>query len=187
MALIAEAGSSPHTRGLHGSADIAHSVLVDHPRTRGVYTTIPGTISTSAGSSPHTRGLRGSSHPRLVKTGIIPAHAGFTSELLGTLTVYRDHPRTRGVYYLGDGVECPAAGSSPHTRGLRSVKWGASHLRRIIPAHAGFTTRKLPSILTRWDHPRTRGVYRNSIWSNPLAVGSSPHTRGLRECLIPNP
>ena len=32
----------------------------------------------------------------------------------------------------------------------------------------------------RRDHPRSRGVYRNKIWTNPLAIGSSPLARGLR-------
>ena len=30
------------------------------------------------------------------------------------------------------------------------------------------------------DHPRSRGVYRDISWKNPLAAGSSPLARGLR-------
>ena len=50
----------------------------------------------------------------------------------------------------------------------------------IIPARAGFTTtRRSP----RWrspDHPRSRGVYEQTLLLDGLCVGSSPLARGLR-------
>ena len=152
-------GSSPHTRGLQGLAapELAAGGIIpahagftsapclrvgrlpDHPRTRGVYTSLSGTSRSVRGSSPHTRGLLAICPSGYCPRGIIPAHAGFTAPACGS-------------------VLCPA-GSSPHTRGLRTVQDWLGMSLRIIPAHAGFTTpggrRRAPPA----DHPRTRGVY----------------------------
>ena len=102
MAVVLDAGSgpgsSPHTRGLQAhwlvlrvrgriipahagftvSAPSTSSACRDHPRTRGVYWNTEMMNSATGGSSPHTRGLPVSRHRRQIRTGIIPAHAGFT-------------------------------------------------------------------------------------------------------------
>ena len=114
--------------------------------------------------------------------------------------MYKDHPRTRGVYGEEEGLQCCDQGSSPHTRGLLKTLNNIRGLGRIIPAHAGFThatgvytgsrygssphTRGLPDMplsrtCLRADHPRTRGVYSRTSCKSPRAGGSSPHTRGL--------
>ena len=91
---------------------------------------------------------------------IIPARAGFTRQLWGTLRAHQDHPRSRGVY-----------------RGRMVL---AVVMLRIIPARAGFTFLHSPCRGWVWDHPRSRGVYdgRSPIFSRRL--GSSPLARGLR-------
>ena len=73
-----------------------------------------------------------------------------------------------------------ALGSSPLARGLR-----LQHRRRrgrggIIPARAGFTWPLSWSMVSRWDHPRSRGVYPPPSWWGPRRAGSSPLARGLR-------
>ena len=71
-------------------------------------------------------------------------------------------------------------GSSPLARGLLVVSKSALLITRIIPARAGFTTRRSA---WRWrlaDHPRSRGVYSSSRNQRFLLRGSSPLARGLR-------
>ena len=91
----------------------------------------------------------------------------------------RDHPRSRGVYTPSAPPGCRWPGSSPLARGLLldSIPYGLQ--AGIIPARAGFTRRSVSRWSGQWDHPRSRGVYRNNIWNNPLAIGSSPLARGL--------
>ena len=73
-------------------------------------------------------------------------------------------------------------GSSPLARGLRQVLVGAGHLRRIIPARAGFTPPHMGRDAPTEDHPRSRGVYTHSVPPIPTHVGSSPLARGLPVC-----
>ena len=112
------------------------------------------------GSSPHTRGLRACASVCVRASGIIPAHAGFTSAPSPRVGRPPDHPRTRGVYGITRRGERPT--------------------ERIIPAHAGFTPSTGASPMHPSDHPRTRGVYRGSDATTAAHAGSSPHTRGLR-------
>ena len=51
---------------------------------------------------------------------------------------------------------------------------------RIIPARAGFTPRARSGSGSRWDHPRSRGVYPGSSGLGGCASGSSPLARGLQ-------
>ena len=132
-------GSSPHTRGLQrerireadetgiipAHAGFTEGVVLDvwlardHPRTRGVYSTITRERLTRGGSSPHTRGLPLAWRVEVTDRGIIPAHAGFTSHAGWVVFMSADHPRTRGVY----------------NRARTVSSWPVG----IIPAHAGFT------------------------------------------------
>ena len=91
-----------------------------------------------------------------------------------------DHPRTRGVYDVLAEVLVPSGGSSPHTRGLPGGPGGLGGGVGIIPAHAGFTTRRGRGPARSRDHPRTRGVYVDEVRDRDGSEGSSPHTRGLR-------
>ena len=73
----------------------------------------------------------------------------------------------------------PQRGSSPLARGLRPLRtliWGA---RRIIPARAGFTFRRLSQFEYVADHPRSRGVYDEGSEILDFGQGSSPLARGL--------
>ena len=92
-------GSSPLARGLPGGATgctwaeriiparagftsrfvFRFRVCADHPRSRGVYQSVPCTGLSPGGSSPLARGLRPGPLPRRDCGRIIPARAGFTS------------------------------------------------------------------------------------------------------------
>ena len=50
---------------------------------------------------------------------------------------------------------------------------------RIIPARAGFTREPASAAVSRWDHPRSRGVYEAADRGRPTPMGSSPLARGL--------
>ena len=92
--------------------------------------------------------------------GIIPARAGFTIRRRPTANVYRDHPRSRGVY--------PDSDALPYGKG------------GIIPARAGFTCPRPSGRSCRGDHPRSRGVYPARSCRGTTTPGSSPLARGLQ-------
>ena len=153
------AGSSPLARGLpiherHGSA-IGGIIparagftaymrgkvagVEDHPRSRGVYAGSPPSGSASAGSSPLARGLRNRRQLPARAPRIIPARAGFTPGAGAESISRRDHPRSRGVYWLPSPPVIWTPGSSPLARGLHHSRHPYSHNIGIIPARAGFT------------------------------------------------
>ena len=152
----------------------------DHPRSRGVYLTLPSQSPHATGSSPLARGLRSGGRRPNRWYGIIPARAGFTSKRPPAPWPTGDHPRSRGVYSLPCGHLPIILGSSPLARGLPRQKGGRPRRRGIIPARAGFTQWSAQKHLLNSDHPRSRGVYPGGGHSQTMSAGSSPLARGLR-------
>ena len=70
---------------------------------------------------------------------IIPARAGFTNEFKSKVITAQDHPRSRGVYFVGNNLLGEWEGSSPLARGLLENREGIVPNIGIIPARAGFT------------------------------------------------
>ena len=131
-----------------------------------------------AGSSPHTRGAPLKIAWEAIKLGIIPAYAGSTPTISGTIPRETDHPRIRGEHERRDEGCGDEDGSSPHTRGAPCHLGDDGQQHGIIPAYAGSTTAcPSPSGGGR-DHPRIRGEHRRDAAAPPPAPGSSPHTRG---------
>ena len=91
------------------------------------------------GSSPLTRGKHDHGRDDVHALGLIPAHAGKTTTLLGTLAASRAHPRSRGENYSSLLSTCRRLGSSPLTRGKRQQDVAVQDLHGLIPAHAGKT------------------------------------------------
>ena len=141
----------------------------DHPRSRGVYTMTTTRALRAAGSSPLARGLPARMGGGGAGRGIIPARAGFTGSRPAAPGQRWDHPRSRGVYAESAPAIAPGLGSSPLARGLRMVATDSSRSSGIIPARAGFTTRRSLS------PPPTQG-------SSPLARGL-PHPAQPRRLL----
>ena len=152
----------------------------DHPRSRGVYASAAVALRDCIGSSPLARGLRRWSRTQINRSGIIPARAGFTANRGRAKSITRDHPRSRGVYERIHRMTQEALGSSPLARGLpvRGYPW--RYACWIIPARAGFTRGVIVGDFLPGDHPRSRGVYRMTSLTFPIAHGSSPLARGLR-------
>ena len=95
---ICNRGSSPHMRGIRTSslsckwengiipAHAGHtryttyhlSMSRDHPRTCGAYIDVDEDYQPCSGSSPHMRGIHEKKREKILKQGIIPAHAGHT-------------------------------------------------------------------------------------------------------------
>ena len=192
-------GSSPLARGLlPGEADEEDAARIiparagftprracgrraarDHPRSRGVYPTEADPYLSAMGSSPLARGLPGPLIPRPPRPGIIPARAGFTVTARLQTPRTPDHPRSRGVYGGPGKCRHHDGGSSPLARGLRQQEGNTMTTTRIIPARAGFTVIGPPSSAQPWDHPRSRGVYSDSVTQRTPAGGIIPARAGF--------
>ena len=95
------------------------------------------------------------------------------------MTACRDHPRSRGVYVEVDDSLCCEVGSSPLARGLLGGQAPPPRLQGIIPARAGFTNSYPTPLFREWDHPRSRGVYRDMITEEDLPDGIIPARAGF--------
>ena len=172
-----EYGSSPLTRGkreraiqtaLRGGLIPAHAGKTyqrsqrsqepwAHPRSRGE--NMPRKIDHKrvSGSSPLTRGKRRSARRTAPCVGLIPAHAGKTTQGSPHHANSRAHPRSRGENPLVPEPLPQGEGSSPLTRGKRPVNHARPHFTGLIPAHAGKTAHAWIGPRPAEAHPRSRG------------------------------
>ena len=173
-------GSSPLTRG---KREITPDVSVDdglipahagktshhplasgrgaaHPRSRGENGGCLPNLLPALGSSPLTRGKHHGCADRRAHPRLIPAHAGKTLGRLSGTHSEPAHPRSRGENGRGRKRRRLGLGSSPLTRGkrLRTDDWHDSS--RLIPAHAGKTSRRRSRLSSTGAHPRSRGENR---------------------------
>ena len=169
----------PARAGFTGAPGTRAPGDTDHPRSRGVYAAWDGGVLALGGSSPLARGLRSFMMSSSSKRGIIPARAGFTTDICARKSSKKDHPRSRGVYHVQQHLWRSPVGSSPLARGLRIRIRIKEPVIRIIPARAGFTSSDTICWGSGKDHPRSRGVYRPGYEDGPSGLGSSPLARGL--------
>ena len=132
------------------------------------------------GSSPLTRGKRFRVPGSGAAGGLIPAHAGKTAFSRVSSWRASAHPRSRGENWVGSGEGEDCAGSSPLTRGKLTPHHPPKIAQRLIPAHAGKTSRMMKSGSDKAAHPRSRGENSGRRFRSRLATGSSPLTRGKR-------
>ena len=124
------------------------------------------------------RGSRRGALRRVLRTGIIPAHAGLTFKSDGDADTSRDHPRACGAHLLLAFVSDVLAGSSPRMRGsLFAVYFGDAD-EGIIPAHAGLTRTRMLGAASARDHPRACGAHLSIKHMKKAGPGSSPRMRG---------
>ena len=132
----------------------------------------------AAGSSPLTRGKLLVGGLVDAGAGLIPAHAGKTLSVMSVMGVCPAHPRSRGENTANPCATHLSTGSSPLTRGKQLESFLAITHVRLIPAHAGKTHAMARSRRDRPAHPRSRGENALLGTPTPVALGSSPLTRG---------
>ena len=115
--------------------------------------------------------------------GLIPTHAGKTLIVRQAWEQHKAHPHSRGENAASDAIQFDLEGSSPLTRGKRSVL--TSYVGRVglIPTHAGKTRAKCNSSNPARAHPHSRGENDGGQARGCLYQGSSPLTRGKRGSL----
>ena len=149
-----------------------------HPHSRGENKQLLVAAASQRGSSPLMRGKRLPRPHAPVSRGLIPAHAGKTSDRHFYDRRNWAHPRSRGENPATVEMTLDIPGSSPLTRGKRPSSRPSPRCARLIPAHAGKTDGASGERDRFPAHPRSRGE--NGSWvSRRRAVrGSSPLTRG---------
>ena len=149
-----------------------------HPRSRGENRHADGAHPATRGSSPLTRGKHWPHRLPGRRGGLIPAHAGKTKKSITQTRACAAHPRSRGEnLWCGLGT-ADTRGSSPLTRGKRKRGPPRRPLSRLIPAHAGKTSRGRSDARDHGAHPRSRGENGTANRVAALILGSSPLTRG---------
>ena len=156
----------------------------DHLRSHGENFFAGTHVGVCPGSSPLTRGKRGLIPGAAHGTRLIPAHAGKTPKKQIIHLSFPAHPRSRGENEMLDGWLEARVGSSPLTRGKRSLTGRGLPPTRLIPAHAGKTA--IFAFRLDWPtaHPRSRGENLRLSSRRAGLVGSSPLTRGKRYLIV---
>ena len=140
------------------ACDRGRSTRRAHPRACGENELILGNVSCPVGSSPRMRGKRGYSQSALARA--------------------MAHPRACGENLARPGHVSRKSGSSPRMRGKRNDHAAASTTRRLIPAHAGKTTRAKLVAFHAAAHPRACGENITLRSISSVVFGSSPRMRG---------
>ena len=173
-------GSSPLTRGKPTRPVSRSMPTTAHPRSRGENGSDCRSMISGHGSSPLTRGKHTFTEQRPRWKGLIPAHAGKTARRAVRPVLVRAHPRSRGENRVTTSERVNGWGSSPLTRGKPPGADGADLRFRLIPAHAGKTTRRGWRGSALSAHPRSRGENSSMLPRRSPNSGSSPLTRGKR-------
>ena len=114
----------------------------------------------------------------LIRCRLIPAHAGSTKLPMNSRNTRRAHPRSRGEHIRCGGTKNLTEGSSPLTRGARTILSPRGMVCGLIPAHAGSTEHNGRKNAWPTAHPRSRGEHAVGMQEKHLERGSSPLTRG---------
>ena len=139
---------------------------------------VEGAHSSVSGSSPLTRGKHSVLVGDVQARGLIPAHAGKTPTSPVGTPASRAHPRSRGENMRAVPGVWIDGGSSPLTRGKLTRNGQAAGHVRLIPAHAGKTSKRERPASWHRAHPRSRGENYTSDIPMVCILGSSPLTRG---------
>ena len=178
---IFDLSSSPHTWGIPGSITWSQQWRTVHPHLRGAYGTPP--------------------RHAVQKQRFIPTCVGHTPAPPHPAPCRSVHPHMRRAYRFTAPFWASVPGSSPHTWGIRCRRLPPlcrcsvhPHLRgayesntgtrptimRFIPTYVGHTGSGTPALSRYAVHPHIRGAYRDLALQVLHALGSSPHTWGIR-------
>ena len=98
-----------------------------------------------------------------------------------------DHPRACGELPAWHRSIRADGGSSPRMRGTRGRRRLGLRFRRIIPAHAGNSARRIAAPPGTADHPRACGELSSRPASSRVSAGSSPRMRGTQPLTAGSP
>ena len=175
---VADGGIIPAHAGNTQRRGVWQGHRRDHPRACGEHSMLKAAANASTGSSPRMRGTLTFVGEEERQPGIIPAHAGNTTSYVECRNRSRDHPRACGEHRFHTKSFMYCRGSSPRMRGTLGRLAGHGRNIGIIPAHAGNTPHRLPSIPDTGDHPRACGEHQFDRWLAEAGAGSSPRMRG---------
>ena len=130
-----------------------------HPRLRGELTALVLAFFGAFGSSPLTRGTPDIGQRCIDPNRFIPAYAG--NSIAGSRQVlpYPVHPRLRGELPGNSNNVNPDIGSSPLTRGTRTLSVSDDMAFRFIPAYAGNSLKQGIEHLTNSSKDFLSGKY----------------------------
>ena len=111
----------------------------------------------TAGSSPRMRGKPCLWYSHARARGLIPAHAGKTTQSARHSLILRAHPRACGENLKPTALRRRSAGSSPRMRGKRLPEPCSWRCFGLIPAHAGKTLWEHRDQSGQRAHPRACG------------------------------
>ena len=168
-----------------------------YPRWRGEHSTATPVANGARGLSPLARGTRRDYSKEDAGDRFIPAGAGNTGSVCGSIaggagnTVDGEffiagapvYPRWRGEHDRLRHLAVADQGLSPLARGTPRQKVNAAKNERFIPAGAGNTIKKLFCVSFRSVYPRWRGEHFYSVNNRSLIVGLSPLARGTQNLL----
>ena len=150
-------GSSPRMRGALAEGEYI-------PLSKGIIPAYAGStrsaiqeLEAAGGSSPRMRGALSIASWARTFRGIIPAYAGSTREVFDRAGDLADHPRVCGEHARHVGSRPLLVGSSPRMRGALAQLQVVEHRVGIIPAYAGSTGVKPPSVGGWWIIPAYAG------------------------------
>ena len=132
-------GIIPAHAGLTRPRSWMIACLRDHPRACGAHFQHLPQSRHVIGSSPRMRGSQLVKESAHKYDGIIPAHAGLTSNRHRPACWIWDHPRACGAHFSLACTRHRMVGSSPRMRGSPSRGCTREQFSGIIPAHAGLT------------------------------------------------
>ena len=135
----------------------SQSVQTVHPRLRGELMRPALITRLKNGSSPLTRGTLSGVSAITINDRFIPAYAGNSYQLVQHQRKGPVHPRLRGELAVYNGVAPTDGGSSPLTRGTRTITGATLGSGRFIPAYAGNSQIGVTSTGFPTVHPRLRG------------------------------
>ena len=151
-----------------------------HPRVRGEHQMRSPRRRGHSGSSPRPRGALTEMQCGASISGLIPASAGSTQELLLPQHPVRAHPRVRGEHVKQELAELIRQGSSPRPRGAQVRREPRCRAAGLIPASAGSTSYRMSKFSLFRAHPRVRGEHFAAAACWLILSGSSPRPRGAR-------
>ena len=129
-------------------------------------------------SPPRMRGKDGVNDSAQAVTGITPACAGKSSELMQKSGTSGDHPRVCGEKKRLQPTITAQPGSPPRVRGKAQDLFHVDPVRGITPAYAGKRDLVISESGDIEDHPRVCGEKQSRQRCRMSRTGSPPRMRG---------